>query len=65
MTKKTKLSTFALVARKLTESQDEMVDAKEEISSNEWTITGDYINYDILEEEKETITKNYNVWVKT
>ena len=29
------------------------------------TITGNYSDYDILEEEKETITKNDNVGVKT
>ena len=29
------------------------------------TINGNYSDYDILEEEKETITKNVNVWVKT
>ena len=28
-------------------------------------ITGNYSDYNILEEEKETITKNNNVWVKT
>ena len=29
------------------------------------TITDDYNEYDILKEEKGTITKNDNVWVKT
>ena len=29
------------------------------------TIPGYYSNYDILEEETETISKNYEVWVKT
>ena len=28
------------------------------------TITGNYSDYDILEEEKEIISKNYEVWVK-
>ena len=28
------------------------------------TITGNYTYYDLLEEEKETITKNYKVWFK-
>ena len=28
-------------------------------------ISGNYSEYDILEEEKETITENDNVWVKT
>ena len=42
-----------------------MVDAEEEMPSEELTITGDYSDYDIFEEEKDTITKNDNVWVKT
>ena len=29
------------------------------------TIPGDYSDYDILEEEKENISKNDEVWVKT
>ena len=29
------------------------------------TITGNCIDYDILEEERETITENDDVWVKT
>ena len=29
------------------------------------TIPGDYSDYDIFQEEKETIPKNYEVWVKT
>ena len=32
---------------------------------NDFNITGDYSNYDILEEEKETVLFNNNVWVKT
>ena len=42
-----------------------MVDVEEEMSFDELTITGNYSDYNILEEEKETITKNYDVWVKT
>ena len=41
-----------------------MVDVEEEISSEELTITGDYSDYNILEEENDTMTKNDNVWVK-
>ena len=33
------------------------------MSSDDLTITGDYSDYDILEEEKDTITENYDVWV--
>ena len=29
------------------------------------TISGNYSDYDILEEEKENITENNNGWVKT
>ena len=65
VTKNTDLSTSTLVAKKLTENADDMVDAEEEISSDNFTITGDYSDYDILEEEKDTIAKNDNVWVKT
>ena len=64
MTKNTELSTSALVARKLTENPDDMVDT-EEVFFDDLTITGNYSDNDILEEEKETITKNNNVWVKT
>ena len=42
-----------------------MVDVEEEMSSEDLTITGDYSDYDILEEEKYSITKNDDVWVKT
>ena len=38
---------------------------KKKFSSEDLTITGDYSDYDILEEEKDGITKNDDVWVKT
>ena len=53
------------MARHLTENPDDMMDAEEEMSFDELTITGNYSDYDILEEEKETIIKNNDVWVKT
>ena len=34
------------------------------MSLDDLNITVDYIDYDILEEEKETILKNDEVWVK-
>ena len=34
------------------------------MSFDELTIPGDYSDYDILEEEKETLSKKYEVWVK-
>ena len=49
VTKKTELSNSALVARQLTENQDDMVDAEEEISFEDLSITGDYSDYNILE----------------
>ena len=42
-----------------------MVDIEEEMSFDELTITGNYSDYDILEEEKDTITENKNFWIKT
>ena len=65
VTKNTELSTSTLVARQLTENTDDMVDAEEEMSSEDLTITGDYSVYDILEDEKDTITKKNDDWVKT
>ena len=35
------------------------------MSSDDLTSTGDYSDYDILEEEKDTISENDVVWVKT
>ena len=35
------------------------------MSFDDLNIPGDYSEYDILEEEKVTITKNDEVWVKT
>ena len=65
MTKNTELSTSTSVARQLTENPDDMVDTEEEMSFEDLTITGNYSDYDILEEEKATITENDNIWVKT
>ena len=65
MTKNTDLSTSTLVARQLTENADDIVDAEEELSCDDLTITGEYSDYDILEEEKGTISKKDDVWVKT
>ena len=63
--KNTQLSHSTSVARQLTENPDAMVDTEEEMSFEELNITGSYRDYDILEEEKETITKNDDVSVKT
>ena len=48
VTKNTELSASNLVARQLIENPDDMVDAEEEISSNDLTITGDCSGYGIL-----------------
>ena len=64
MAKTTELSTSESVPRKITETPDENVDTEEEISFGDLTITRDYSDYYILEEEKETISKNDEVWVK-
>ena len=42
-----------------------MVDAEDEMSYDDLTITVDYGDYDNLEEEKDTISKKGDVWVKT
>ena len=60
VTKNTELSTYTLVARQLTENPDN----GEEMSSDDLIITGDYSDCNILEEEKDTITENDDVWVK-
>ena len=65
VTKNTELFTSTLVARQLTENTYDIVDSEEEMYSEDLTITGDYSDYDILEEEKDTITENDDVWVKT
>ena len=52
------------MARQLTENVYDMLDAKEEMSSDDLTITGDYSYYDILEEEKDYISENNVVCVQ-
>ena len=48
--KNTELSTSGSVARQLTENPDEMLDIEEEMDFDDWTNTGNYSDYDILEE---------------
>ena len=59
------LITTDSIARQRTELQVENVNTDEEIDFDDLTITGDYSDNDILEEEKETISLNDEVWVKT
>ena len=63
--KNTEISISESVARKKTETPDENIDTEEEMRFDELTITGDYIDNDILEEEKGNHIQNYEVWVKT
>ena len=49
----------------MTENPDENVDTEEEMFFDDLNIPGDYSDYDLLEEEKENISKNDEVWVKT
>ena len=49
----------------MTEVPVENVSTEEEMDFDNLNTTGDYRDYDILEEEKETILLSYEVWVKT
>ena len=49
----------------MTETPDENIDTEEEMDFYELKIPGDYSDYDILDEEKETISIYDEVWVKT
>ena len=49
--KNTVLSTYALVERLLTEDPDDMVNIEEDIYFDDLTITGNYSDLDIFEEE--------------
>ena len=64
-TESTELSTTESVARQLPESLVENVNTEEEIAFDGLNSTSDYSKYYILEQEKETISKNVKVWVKT
>ena len=65
MTKNTELSISVSVAGQLIENPDDTVDSEEEMYFEDLNITGNYSDYDILEEDREIITKNDDVWVKT
>ena len=64
VTRKIDLSASTLVATQLTENADDMVKEGKEMSSDNLISNGDYSDYDILEEEKDSISKNDFVWVK-
>ena len=46
------------------EAAVETVNAEKDTRFYDLTITGDYSDYDILEEEQETVSLNDIVWVK-
>ena len=53
------------MARPLPENPYDMVNTEVYMDFDNLTITVNYNDYDILEEEKETINENDNVWVKS
>ena len=65
MTRNIDLSASTLVATQVTENADDMVEEGKEMSSDDLISTGDYSDYDIFYEEKDPISKNDIVWVKT
>ena len=50
--KSIELNTSYSMERQLTENPDDMVDTEEEIDFDDFIITGNYSDYDILEVEK-------------
>ena len=63
MTRNIDLSTSTLVATQLTKNADDMVEGGQEMSSDDLISTGDYSDYNMLDEEKNSITKNDLVWI--
>ena len=59
--KNTELSNSNSAAKKLTENPDENFNTEEDMDFDDLNIPGDYSDYDILQEEKETIPKNDEV----
>ena len=64
-TENNELTTHESVEIEMTELPVENIDTKEEMAFDDLTIPGDYSDYDILEEEQETTSLDYTVWVKT
>ena len=62
--KNAELSTSASVERELTENPDDMVNTEEEMDFGDLTITGNYSDYDILEEEKNYYQKQQRLGQK-
>ena len=64
-TKSTDLTTSGSAAIQTKFLPVENVNTEEEMDFDDLTTPGDYSDYDILGEEKETISLNDEVWVKT
>ena len=58
------MSASTVLATEITEHTNAMVAEGNEMSSDDLISTGDYSDYDILDEEKDLISKNDLVWVK-
>ena len=64
VTRNIALSASTFVATQWTENADDVVEEGKEISSDGLISTGDYSDYEILDEVKDPISKNNLVWVK-
>ena len=64
-TENIQIITSESVTRKMTYTPDENIDTEEEMDFDDLTIPGDYSDYDIFEGEKENISLNDEVWVKS
>ena len=58
VTRNIDLSASTLVSTQLTEYADDMMYDGKDLSSDDFISTGDYSDYDILDEEKDPISKN-------
>ena len=59
------LSAYTFVEIQLTEKADDLVEEGKEMSSDDLISTGDYSDYNILEKERDSISINDFVGVKT
>ena len=64
VTRNTNLSASTVLATEITEHTNDMVAEENQMSSDDLISTGDYSDCDILDEEKNRISKNDIVWVK-
>ena len=59
------MSASTVLATEISGHANDMVAEVNEMSSDDLISTGDYSDYNILDEEKDLISKNDIVWVKT